>query len=202
MSDSPTTGQVPPGHYRASDGNVYPVPPGQYLASDGRLYPLPASAPAPAPGAAGFAAAGPVSSAPVAAGWQWTPASGLLLGGAAVTVLGSVLPWATVDAGFESVDVSGTDADGVVTIVLALAALAFGIPGLLKRSKGLLITSLVATVLIVLVALVDIGDVSSVAEEVGFGVEATVGIGLWLVLIGGILAVVGAVMAVRNRTKM
>jgi len=199
MSETPSAGQVPPGHYRASDGNVYPIPPGQYLASDGRLYPQPAT-PA-APGSAGFAAPAPGAGAPATAAWQWTPASGMLLAGAAVTVLGSVLPWATVEAGFESEQVNGTDGDGVLTIILAIAALAFGIPGLLKRSKGLLITALVATILIVVIALADIGDVSSVAEEVGFGVEATVGVGLWLVLVGGIVAMIGAIMAVRNRNR-
>ena len=89
-----------------------------------------------------------------------------LIGGGLV-ILGSFLPWATVTSAFGSVSKSGTDGDGQITLIAGCLA--------------------------ALVAVMDIIDVSRTAGEVESAyLDASVGIGLWVVLAGAVVAVVGA----------
>ena len=113
----------------------------------------------------------------------------IVLGGALVVVIGSFLAWATVSAGGISVSASGMDGDGVITLVVGLAAAAMA---LFLKDRGRNIGVAIAGGIIVLVAIIDIADVNrALGEFPGGGVEASVGIGLWLVLLGGITVLVG-----------
>jgi hypothetical protein len=127
----------------------------------------------------------------------------LLLGGTAVVAVGSLLPWATVNAGFVTVSKAGTDGDGVITLLFALVvgalALAKWKAGL---TRGIVITSLVLGLLILAIAAYDTVDIASAVEETEFiEVRASVGIGLWLTLLGSIAMVVGAIWELRSPTR-
>lgn len=172
----------PPGHYLASDGRYYPVPAGYVLGQDGQLHPAPSPPPSPALGA------------PSAAGWTWGLASIATVLGAAAAFIGSFLPWATAGP----FTVAGTDGDGMITLVLAVAAGALGAGGIAKASKGMLIGSAVCAALVLLIGIVDIADINSVADG-PFGLEASVGGGLILTTLGGLVGVIGAILALRDR---
>lgn len=119
--------------------------------------------------------------------------------GAVLAAIGSVLEWASVDAGFTTVSKSGLDADGVLTLPCALIFGGLALSAMLKVwSLGRMIGALVVAALVAVIAVVDIADVSSRFSDLeaqGFDVEASVGIGLWLVLLGAIVGVVGCVVA-------
>lgn len=187
----------PPGYYRASDGKDYPIPAGYYLGADGQFHPIttpaaPGAAAAPSYAAPSYAA--PAGVAPVGAGgWRWDASSILILAGAAVVAIGAFLPWADIGG---LITTNGMDGDGKITIVLAAGAAVLGVFGILKASKGMLIGSLVVAALTILVAIIDMADVSSRGEGI---IEVSIGIGLYLTLIGGIVGVVGAVLAMMAR---
>ena len=119
--------------------------------------------------------------------------------GQVVAQAGAAIPWAEVTAPFiGTVTKSGTDGDGVLTLIGALVIaglgfLAFGS----RRSRGAIIGSLVVAGLIALVAVVDMVDVSSRiadVEDQDLAVSASIGIGLWVVLLGAGVAIVGCVL--------
>ncbi|MDX1691345.1 MAG: hypothetical protein R3290_10015 [Acidimicrobiia bacterium] len=118
----------------------------------------------------------------------------VVLVGALITVLGSFLTWASVSAAGVSVSVSGTGegGDGLLTLILALAtgAVAIFLSG--RPGRARMISIVIGAALIVLIAVINIADVNSVAGDLGGGVDVSIGIGLWLVLLGGIVAAVGA----------
>lgn len=119
--------------------------------------------------------------------------SGLRIGGIAAAlfvVIGSFLPWATVDTWIGTFSATGTDGDGVITLLLGLAAGA--LIALWKRP--LVIIAAVAAGLAALVALVDLVDLGRAIGDSGFA-DVTPGIGLILTLLAAMaaaaLAVVG-----------
>ena len=78
-------------------------------------------------------------------------------------------------------------------VIAGLGFLAFGS----RRSRGAIIGSLVVAGLIALVAVVDMVDVSSRiadVEDQDLAVSASIGIGLWVVLLGAGVAIVGCVL--------
>jgi hypothetical protein len=82
------------------------------------------------------------------------------------------------------------DGDGVITLIVGIAAAAMA---LLMSGRGRTIGVAIAAGIIVLVAIIDIADVNRAIGDIGVpGIDASVGIGLWLVLIGGVVALVGA----------
>lgn len=121
-------------------------------------------------------------------GAQWQPiqssamhphreAPWLLFGGAGAAIVGGFLPWATL----LGISASGSSGDGLIAAGLALLA---SICGLLTVSnKPGRIGTIVFGFLIVAVAGYDIVNISSTGITVGYGLVIT--------LIGGILVVVG-----------
>lgn len=146
--------------------------------------PLPAATPWPPPPP-------PPPQRPPAARAHWSLFA--VIGGAALAVLGSFLPWVDVTAPFiGSISVEGTEGDGKLTLALGLAILLGVIDQAAWRVVGLL-----AAVGVLGMALYDISDISNAigdAGEVSDGlVSASVGIGLWAVLVGSLAAIVGIV---------
>lgn len=175
---------VPPGSYRASDGRVYPVPPGYYLASDGQLYPLaPPVVAAPIPGP------GPTPT------WRRTTGGVGLLAGGLLTIIGSILPWAAAGP-FE---VSGLEAHGGQTLLLAIGALILGGIGIRTKRRGFTITALLFAMLIVLTAAGDMADVGALTDLPL--IEVQVGSGLILTLIGGLMLVAGSFLNLTRRRR-
>ncbi len=187
MSDAPQT----PDWWQASDGKWYPP----------EQRPAPPTAPPPpgTPQPQGPALVDTPRSRPAA---RW-----LLAAGAALVILGAPLPWAEVSAPFVgTLTKSGTEGDGVITLILGFALVGLGAPAIFggKRLKiGLGLGALVVAVLVLLVAVVDIVDVQDIVNDIeaeGAVATASVGIGLWLTAIGGALAFAGAAVALVKRS--
>ena len=166
------------GTYRAADGQDYPIPPGYAIGADGQLHPIAA------------AAAPPVAKT---SAWEWNAASILTVAGAAVVFIGAFMPWATIGP----FSAAGTEGDGVLTLILAIAAGAMGVPGILKSRKGLLVGSLICATLAFLIGAYDIANISTIADA-PFGLDPQVGSGLYLTVLGAIAGIVGPVLAIRR----
>jgi len=93
--------------------------------------------------------------------------------------------------------------DGVLTLILAIPVIGFGIVRSLgKLSLTAAIIGTVAGVLVVLIAIVDISDISSTGDELpngGINIDTTVGVGLWLTLLGGIAMSLASVIGIVKR---
>jgi hypothetical protein len=159
-----------------------PLGPGWWIASDGKWYPPQSQSPQPA------------TQPPAVAGnplpkYLW-------LGGAVAVIIGALLPWASVDTPFGSVSKNGTDGDGVITIVFGAAAAVLLIIRWNKaRARGLTIGALVLSVLVGVIAVIDMVDVKSRFSDSPITVDASIGIGLWLTLLGALVAVAGTVLS-------
>jgi len=128
----------------------------------------------------------------------------MLMGGGALVILGSFLTWFTIlgtsYTGF-STDDSGASKDGPVFLFLGLVVLAFGIVQLAARKVlAVGILAIIVSAFALLAALADIGDVSDAVDLAGaLGVDASSGPGLWIILIGSLIAMAGAIATVAKR---
>lgn len=98
---------------------------------------------------------------------------------ALVVIVGSFMTWVTVSQGSLSISAGGMDegGDGVITLVVAIAA---GAAAVFLKGRARMISVVVGGAVVLLVAIIDIFDI--LGEDL---VDASVGIGLWLVLLGG-----------------
>lgn len=113
-----------------------------------------------------------------------------LVGGLAA-VAGAVLPWYSVDLTFVTGVIHGLDTrDGFATLALGAVELAFGIALLGTRSPGRVRT---VGALIAVTALT--GVASAVIDLDSHGL-ATVAVGLYLVVAGNALALVGGIVGI------
>lgn len=120
----------------------------------------------------------------------------IIAGSALLVLLGSVLPWASVDTAFgSSISVRGTEGDGVLTLLLALAGGAAAVAVVMARKPMAAIGGIVAGGLALLIGVFDFIDLARVSGDSGGLVESHVGFGLWLVLLGS-LAMTGASIAI------
>ena len=121
----------------------------------------------------------------------------LPLAAVGIIIIGSIGPWVTVE-GLADVSEGGLESDGVITLVLALI-----IGGLLlafrngPMPRGATIGIGICAVASLAIAIIDVLDVTG--SDLGI-VEANVGWGLWLTLIGSILLIVALVLARRAST--
>ena len=162
----------------------------------------------------------PYQQFPVAGGWQQGPqpsgprrpvSAGLAIAGlacTAVAAVGSVLPWATVDTsgfgdyGLGDISQDGLDADGKITIVLALIAAGFLIAAIVTKRLWTVITTTSIFAVTALIAVADIADVKSRFNELdglSFGFEVSVGIGLWVLLLASIAGAIVSFIAIFAR---
>jgi hypothetical protein len=132
--------------------------------------------------------------------------------GAVALLLGSTMPWMHVRGPRVSDTASSTGmnlGDGRITVALAilLTVLAGAIlTGRMPRFGGTKVAAmglLVAGAAAVAVTAVDIADVADRATRLGVpaGAVTSVGSGLWLCFLGGLLAVAGGLMAFANRER-
>lgn len=119
------------------------------------------------------------------------PILGLIGGG--LVLLGSFMPWASIASGFGSVGVAGTEGDGKFTLVLGIGVVVLGVVSRMS-GKRLAVPQVIACALAGIVAVIDISNVSSklAGVESAF-VHASVGPGLYLVLIGAVVGAIGGV---------
>ena len=132
-----------------------------------------------------------------------TVGAGLLVLGAVLIIAGSFLTWFTIlgesYTGFSDGD--GGTKDGPVFVFLAVVLLAFGIAQLAARKVlAVGILAILFAVFALLAALADIGDVRDAMDLAeSFDVDASSGPGLWVILIGSLIAMAGAIGTVAKR---
>lgn len=129
-----------------------------------------------------------------------TAVGGLLVG------VGSFLPWATISSAFTGdLTVSGTAADGKITLVIGIAILLVAALRMLRPSTPALVQrlSILFGAVVVVVGIMDVINVSTVSTEVGGQsiASVSVGFGLYVVIVGGLLAVVGGLVVNRASAR-
>ena len=129
----------------------------------------------------------------------------LLIVGGALLIVGSFLNWFTVQGtkynGFSG---SGSDTkDGPVFVFLGVLALGFGIAQLLaRRVLAVAILAVVFAAFALLAAIADIGDVGDAIDFAdAVGISASRGPGLWIILLGSLVALGGGIATVAKRRK-
>jgi hypothetical protein len=107
-----------------------------------------------------------------------------------ITVVGAIGTWATA----EGESVTGVDADGLVSMLFILLAVVavLGAMVLLGRTRVRMLTILLCGALISVVAAVTMVDVDQYSGELGGAADVSVGWGLWVVLIAGVITMLGA----------
>ena len=118
--------------------------------------------------------------------------------GAALMIVGAVLPWREAQVGHLSVSSTGIDGDGAITIVFAAGIVVLLVVLAGSRLLGWSLVALSAAA--GAFALYEIVDTSRKADDLVHAaasgrVTASVGAGPWVVLLGALVALVGAVLA-------
>lgn len=133
----------------------------------------------------------------VAPGFGW-----LLFAVGILTAVASLLPWAV----FFGISIDGTKGDGTLTVLCAVIISAVGL--IIGLGQGLLwapITALAVAGLVTITALADIENVTRLVDSSPDAFDpgaVTVGPGLWLTLIAGLLGIgVSAVALLRRRAS-
>lgn len=139
----------------------------------------------------------------------------LLILGGALMVVGSFLNWLSVDAptltsfgvdlSFNGFGGEGETKDGPVFVFLAVVLVAFGVTMLAaKKVLAVAILSVVVASLALLAAYVDVKDVRDSIDELKTldnAITATMGPGLWVVLAGAVVGLVGGIATLAVRRK-
>jgi len=132
-----------------------------------------------------------------------TVGAALLVAGGALLILGSFLNWFSLEGeSFTGFSGEGSETkDGPVFVFFGVLAIGFGVAMLAaKRMLAVAIPGVVFSTLAVLAAFVDLADVSDakdIAEE--FDLTFAQGPGLWVILLGGLLALAGSITALAKR---
>jgi hypothetical protein len=131
--------------------------------------------------------------------WQFW----LGLGGAGLVALGSLLPWATVDTvTFGTRTKYGIEGDGVFTLI---GGAVFAVFFLLHHALWQRVVATLIALGLLWVAVVDFSGVHNNAEKaeaeaVSAGLTASVGVGLWMVLVGSVGMVAGVLLRRSTRS--
>lgn len=121
----------------------------------------------------------------------------LILGGAALIIAGSFLPWVQVRTIFGTISANGTDGDGILTLVAGAIIAILGFTSLGRSDRGeaqglLKFLTLAFLAGVLFVALTDFVNISEqVADKIG-GIGPSYGPGLFVVIGGTAVAGVGA----------
>ena len=148
---------------------------------------IPPSAPkAPGPDTDHETPASPVTSTP------WPIQRVVAIGGAAFVIVGSLMPWATLNTVFGSISVNGTEGDGIITLIGGV------ITGILVLTKKYL-ASVVVSAITAAVLVYDFFNVSNIVDSGGDFASISVGWGLIVATLAGIAAIVGSAMMMQRR---
>jgi len=144
--------------------------------------------PPPAPSQAATA---PAAAVPATSSFS-IPAAAVTIGGAAM-VVGSLLPWITVTA-FVTVSRSGLEAgDGLITIILGVAVVLIGLAALASGRAQFRLLAIALGALGLGITAIDYASVQDRIRTLDADIRdlASVGIGLYLVGVGALIALAG-----------
>ncbi len=110
----------------------------------------------------------------------------VVIGGACLALLGLILPWGTQDV--IGLDVNGIDTDdGKIMLVLALALGISAFIDLGRMATGSLVAVAILSMLMLLLVIIDMADITSTPFDY------SIGIGLWINLVGAVAAIGGTI---------
>ncbi|MGH2778525.1 MAG: hypothetical protein ACRDJB_07730 [Actinomycetota bacterium] len=122
--------------------------------------------------------------------------------GGVLMVLGSFLPWATVDGVLGNQSVSGMEGDGVITLVLGLAAAALGVVAVIRgggigKGIGILLVAALAGIILA----IDWTQIENLASDSIFEdvISFNTGIGMYTIAVAVALALVGGILTLSRR---
>lgn len=124
---------------------------------------------------------------------HWKKAIAINAAGIALVVIGAFMPWVTVDTFLGQTSLSGTDGDGVITFTLGVVA-AFLL--LWTHFRPSLIRGVIIAViggLVVLIMMQKITDIGALIADANLADQASIGIGIYVSLLGGIAMLAGAI---------
>jgi hypothetical protein len=130
------------------------------------------------------------------------PLGFVAVAGGVLMVLGSFLPWATVDGVLGNQSVSGMEGDGVITVVLGLVAAALGVVAVIRGGgigKGigiLLVAALAGLILAIDWAQIEDLAADSIFEDV---ISFNTGIGMYTIAVAVIVALAGGILTLSRR---
>lgn len=125
----------------------------------------------------------------------------LVVTGGALGVIGSFLPWIQATAAFVgTISRNGLDGggDGTITLVAGIVIGLFGIARLARSGSATLarLVGGLAAVAMAGLAILDIGDVSNRVANLGSTLATgSVGMGLYVIVIGGVLGTLGSLLS-------
>ena len=125
----------------------------------------------------------------------------LAVAGAAAVIIGSLIPWATLTHVFGSASLSGIEGDGVITLVLGGVLLIGAILQLTNETSRHIWTEVVAAVTLIVAVLALINMLSNIGDADSEYARASVGPGLYLVVAGAAIALIGTDMTRRTRNN-
>jgi len=134
-----------------------------------------------------------------------TIGAALMIAGGALMILGSFLNWFEIDGerfnGFSSDGEGDGIKDGPFFAVLGGLALAFGFVQVAsKKVLALGIIGIVASAIGLVAGFADLSDVNDVVDfGEAFGFDAAAGPGLYVVVLGSVLAIAGSIATVAKR---
>jgi hypothetical protein len=108
------------------------------------------------------------------------------LAGSVIALLGSFMAWISID-GLGSIGGMEDGNDGVITFIVAIGT---GAGAVFLKDKARKISIIVGGVIIAVIGVIDMLDINDASSQLGGGIS--IGIGLWMVLVGGIIATAGA----------
>jgi hypothetical protein len=149
------------------------------------------------------ASATPAATAPVAASVAPKNAGAFAIAGGITMIAGSFLPWATATAFIGTLEVTGIDGgDGWITVIFGLLAIVVGARTRSGIDSGAKVTFGIVGALTLALFLFEFSEVSSRvarAESVSeYSIDASVGVGLWLVGLAGVLMLIACHQATRD----
>ncbi|MGP3972043.1 hypothetical protein [Streptomyces sp. 6N223] len=133
--------------------------------------------------------------------------------GSALAFIGSFLAWTSVDFDGQSETIRATEGDGIFTAVTSAAAIALFVVGLVRRNDKIAAISVLPTLITLVFGLLNLldserlarADIESDPEFEGISgdeldmllkeFDFSPGVGLYVVLLGAVVAVVAGVMA-------
>lgn len=122
----------------------------------------------------------------------------LTLWGGICLVAGALLPWANLTSAFLGMSVSkaGYEGDGLFTGAIGLILLISAILAKGKSGKAYSIAATVFAVIAGLILISDLTGINTLVSNTESGIMASVGVGIYVSIIGAVLATIGGLQKV------
>lgn len=128
------------------------------------------------------------------------PALGIL--GAILIIAGSLMPWATVQSIFGTMSLNGTEGDGIITLLAGIGLAAGAGATAAFQRLWLAIAQAITAGGVAALSLYEINHVTSSLDDAGNELaRASAGSGLYVLLIGAVVAVLGGCLHIGLRAQ-